>query len=431
MRIITTHKNADFDAFASLMAASVIYPDAVPVLPKTVNPNVKAFLSIHKDLFITSQLSEIDQNEVDSLIIVDASSWKRLEKLKKLKEKKKLEVIIWDHHTEGDIKSTWECVEETGAAVTLLVHEIIKNRKLITPIMATLFLIGIYEDTGNLTFSSTTSLDVSACAFLLDRKADLNVMNSFLRQTYGERQKKILFEMMDNAIRKTINGYRLCFSIVDIQGHISNLSVVVSMFRGLENVDGAFGIFVDEKKCIIIGRSGIDGLDIGKLMRNIGGGGHPGAGSAQIKSEFLQAEAVVELLCELIEGNQRSSISLSDIMSYPVYFVSPKTTMEDLGSLLREKGCTGVPVVENDCIIGVISRRDFKKIRKTEQMQSPVKAFMSPEVKSISSDKSPLEAARMMIKYDIGRVPVTDNNKMIGIITRTDTMRFYYDLLPD
>ena len=50
-RIITTHKNTDFDAFASLVAATLIYPEALAAIPQTVNANVRAFMSIHKDIF--------------------------------------------------------------------------------------------------------------------------------------------------------------------------------------------------------------------------------------------------------------------------------------------------------------------------------------------------------------------------------------------
>ncbi len=51
MDVITTHKNVDFDALASVVAASHLYPDARIVLPRSINANVRAFLSIHKDLF--------------------------------------------------------------------------------------------------------------------------------------------------------------------------------------------------------------------------------------------------------------------------------------------------------------------------------------------------------------------------------------------
>ena len=50
MQIITTHQGTDFDAAASVLAAKILYPEAIAVLPKSLNPKVRAFLSIHKDL---------------------------------------------------------------------------------------------------------------------------------------------------------------------------------------------------------------------------------------------------------------------------------------------------------------------------------------------------------------------------------------------
>jgi tRNA nucleotidyltransferase (CCA-adding enzyme) len=42
-----------------------------------------------------------------------------------------------------------------------------------------------------------------------------------------------------------------------------------------------------------------------------------------------------------------------------------------------------------------------------------------------------MQAARLMIQHDIGRLPVLENGRVIGIITRSDTMRYFYDLLPE
>lgn len=433
LRIVTTHKNMDFDALASVIAATLIYPEAKPVLPRSINPNVKAFLSLHKDLFETLSPSEVDFDAVGSLIVVDTNSWNRLDNFNALKEKEGLEIVLWDHHEGGDIVPTRKRQAVVGATMTLFAEELKQQRKLLTPVLATLFLMGIYEDTGNLTFSSTTSRDAGAAAYLLDRQADLSVLNSFLQQAYGEKQKNILFEMVQSAQRRSVNGYRLSFSTVYINGYVGNLSVVVNMFRKLENVDAAFGLFVEDEKgkCVVISRSRADGLDLGRIMRGLGGGGHPGAGSAQIKSEYLNPDSIINMICEMIDGNQHSSVKLGDIMSFPVVTVNPSTSMEELRNLLREKGCTGVPVVDEGRLVGVISRRDFKKIRKEAQIKSPVKAYMSPNVMHIPASKSPADAARLMIKHDIGRVPVVEDGNMIGIVTRTDAMRYFYDLVPD
>ena len=105
--------------------------------------------------------------------------------------------------------------------------------------------------------------------------------------------------------------------------------------------------------------------------------------------------------------------------------------MEDVAELLREKGCTGMPVLEKNELVGIISRRDFHKIKTDKQRKSPVKAFMSRRIISITPGKSPLQAARRMVKHDVGRLPVVDKGQVIGIVTRSDTMLYFYDQLPD
>ncbi len=432
MKIITTHKNSDFDALASLIAATLIYPDAKPVLPTSINANLKAFLSIHKDLFDIYSPRDIKTEHVDTLIVVDTHSWDRLEGLSALKEKKDLNIIIWDHHVHGDMESDNRYIHETGATITMLIQAIQEQRKLITPIQATLFLIGLYEDTGNLTFPSTLPEDAHAAGFLLDRKADLNILSTFLRQAYGKKQKDILYRMIKKASRKEISGFSVSIAVMDIQGRVQNLAMVVQMYREIVNVDAAFGIFrdVEREKCMVIGRSSVDEINIGLIMRSIGGGGHPGAGSTLLKA--TNPAVVEEMLVELIAGNQQSSVMLSDIMSYPVITVTENTKVEEVTMILRDMGCTGMPVVDKDeHIVGVVSRRDFKKIRKAKQMESPIKAFMSRNVITIEHDRSAIEAAKLMIKHDIGRIPVVKDDKVIGIITRSDAMMYFYDLLPD
>ena len=165
-------------------------------------------------------------------------------------------------------------------------------------------------------------------------------------------------------------------------------------------------------------------------MQAMVGGGHPGAGSALLKT--TDPDVIKKMLEEIIKGNQQTSVILRDIMSYPVVKVNENTPVDEVALILRKTGCTGLPVVnDNDRITGIISRRDFRKIKKASQMQSPVKAFMSRNVISIDYDKNAIEAAKLMIKNDIGRIPVIQDDKIIGIVTRSDVMLYFYDLLPD
>ena len=432
MQIVTTHKNADFDAFASVVAATLLFPEALAVLPKTLNPNVKAFLSIHKDLFETHTPGEIDLKRVQRLIVVDASSWNRLDRMDALKARKGLEILVWDHHIEtGTIHAGRSCIEAVGATTTLLVRELRRQRRILTPMQATLLLAGIYEDTGNLTFPSTRAEDAHAAGWLMERKADLNILNTFLKPAYSEKHKAILFQMLQHAKRSRIKGHSVSINTVAVEGHVDSLAVIVRMYLEILNVDAAFGIFAEASKsrCMVIGRSQIEGLDVGSIMRRMGGGGHPRAGSAQIKG--ASPDAVEQRILELIRGNQQASVPISDLMSFPVQTVTPETRMEEVALMLRTKGITGIPVVNGERVVGMISRRDFRKMRKVSHIKAPVRAFMAADVLTIAPDKSPTQAAQLMVKHDVGRLPVVDNGRVIGIITRSDLMRYFYDLLPD
>lgn len=432
MKIITTHKGTDFDGFASLIAGTVLYPDAVPVLPKTINPNVKNFLALHKELFQVKSPQEIDFQQVTHLIIVDTNTWSRLDHIEPLRNRTDLDIFVWDHHPgKEDIVSNGKGVRETGATITLMVEQIRKEGKKLTQIHATLFLAGIYEDTGGLFFPSTTASDAYAAGYLLEQNADLTVLNSFLKPAYNAEQKNILFEMLKSAERIKVNQHTISCNILEVEGHVGNLSIVVNMYREIINVNAAFGIFFEKnrKVSIVIGRSNADELNMGSILKGLGGGGHPGAGSALIKS--LEPGIVKEMLIDQIRKEHQPS-SLHELMSHPIISVSSDTSMKKVAMILRDKGFSGLPVVDDKKLVGVISRRDFRKLKRENQIDSPVKAYMSrDQIITISSNKSPAEAANLIVKHDIGRIPVIENDEIIGIITRTDVMRYFYNLVPD
>jgi CBS domain-containing protein len=237
--------------------------------------------------------------------------------------------------------------------------------------------------------------------------------------------------MLQQAKRTRIRGHRISINTVAIDGHVDNLAVIVRMYLEILNVDAAFGVFMvgQKNRCMVIGRSQSEGLDVGALMRSMGGGGHPRAGSAQIKGK--SPDAVEQWILEWVRGNQQASVQISDLMSFPVHTVTADACMQAVALILRAKGISGIPVMNGDRLAGMISRRDFRKMRKESQLQAPVKAFMTTDVLTIEPGKSPTQAAQLMVQHDVGRLPVVENGHVIGIITRSDVMRFFYDLLPD
>ncbi len=118
MQVITTHTNSDFDALASLVAASFLYPQAKRVIPSQVNPMVREFLAVHWDMLRLVSRKSLDLSNLTSLIVTDTSSWKRLDNMHELQARHDLEVILWDHHMgQAGIRAGIKRKEEVGATV--------------------------------------------------------------------------------------------------------------------------------------------------------------------------------------------------------------------------------------------------------------------------------------------------------------------------
>jgi len=433
MLIATTHKNTDFDGLASVIAATLLYPDCVGVVPKMTNKNVGQFLSTHKTAFNLILPHEIPHNDVKKLVVVDTDQWHRLDRMEKLANRQDLEIDIWDHHMTGtgDIKPNWSCKEQIGSTVTLFVREMQKRQMKLKALDSTVMLIGLYEDTGHLSYPSTTAEDARAAAYLLDNRADLNVASFFLNPPYEENQKEILFEMMKETEKFTINGNTIGFNTITLDKKVTNLAAIVNMYRKIVNVEALFVIFTNDNRNTIIGRSGSENIHIGQAMAILGGGGHAGAGSATVKSSEMSPQQIKKLIVTGLASNKTESARISDIMSFPVISVTPSTSMRDVQTLMATKKVRGIMVMEDGKVQGIIVLWDLKRVKKEQHWKHPVKAFMARDIITIEPGTSPSIAAGIMIEKDVGYLPVLENNKVIGIVTRTDILTYYYDLLPE
>jgi tRNA nucleotidyltransferase (CCA-adding enzyme) len=92
---------------------------------------------------------------------------------------------------------------------------------------------------------------------------------------------------------------------------------------------------------------------------------------------------------------------------------------------LERVDLTSCPVVDKEgSVSGFISLRDIMKGRKNGKMQAPVKAFMSRPVISAGSKITLREIERIFYKYKIGHLPILEEGKLLGIVTRWDYLQF-------
>jgi len=433
MQIITTHKNTDFDALASVIAGTMLYPGAVGVVPKSVNTNVARFLSTHKTAFNIVLPNEINHDQVKRLIVVDTDQWRRLDRMDRLREREDIEIVLWDHHHNGgDIKADWACQESVGATVTLLVREMKRREMELNPLISTVLLIGLYEDTGHLSYPSTQAEDAAAAAYLLENGADLNVASVFLNPPYEEAQRDILFMMMQDTEKVVLNHHTIGINILKLKQKVPMIADIVTMYRKIINADAVFIIIVnDEKSNTVIGRSGVERVDVGAILKRLGGGGHPAAGSATVKTADYPAQQLKEKIIEVLKENRVGGATIADVMSFPVTIVPGSTPMSTIRNLMQEKKIRGILVGDERNLEGIIVLWDLKKLKREKHWSRPVKAYMARNISSIAPDLQPSQAAQLMVKGKIGHLPVVHEGKVIGIVTRTDILTYFYGLLPE
>ncbi|MBU1614963.1 DHH family phosphoesterase, partial [bacterium] len=238
MELITTHLNADFDALASLVAAKKLHPASELCLPGSTEYNVGKFLQAYPDLISVKKVRQIKLDEISKLVIVDTQGFSRIGKFKKLLAKS-IPIYIYDHHP--PFKETGRiCSCEVGATVTLLLKEIRKRKISITPMEATLFGLGIYEDTGSLTFPTTTARDIETVSFLLGQGADLSFISKFLIQELNPEQVSLLNSLLCDQRRYLLGEKKLAIALAQTRRYVRDLAVIAHQIMDMEGLDALF-----------------------------------------------------------------------------------------------------------------------------------------------------------------------------------------------
>ncbi len=287
MEIITSHTNADFDALASMVAAKKLYPGARLVFPGSQEKSMRdfflesAFYALEID-----RLKNIDVDSITGLIIVDNRNPARLGKLAGALKRPGVSVSIYDHHpaADGDIRGELEIVEEVGATTTIMV-ELLRQKGLpITPLEATIFALGIYEETGLAHVRVHHGAGRAGC-----RVPHL---------PGGPAQHRLRFHLsradrrtgrdpeQPDRIRQKLRHQRRAGGDHDAwRSRISfrTSRVLAHKIRDMESLDVLFLVVQMGDKTHVIARSRIPQVNVGMVLGELGGGGHATAASAVVK----------------------------------------------------------------------------------------------------------------------------------------------------
>lgn len=428
MVLILTHENSDFDAVASQWAARKLHPEATPLLSRRLNRNVQQYLNLYWSAFAFMAADDWRRRRVDQVILVDTQAAPNLRGLHD-----DTPVMVIDHHTGQPPRPEWRYyVEGLGATTTLLVEQIQARGLAITAVEATLFMLGIYEDSGNLTYDTVTPRDIQAAAWLLDQGADLPTVRRFLQIPLTPSQQALYTLLQANVEWINHEGYAILLAATrgpdDLEDEIS---AVATRLRDALAPSAMILLVQMPYRIHLVARSSTDSIDVSVIARALGGGGHSRAAAATLHSDDLAGlrERVLHLLPQAIQP----SLRVRDLMSHHVKTIPLTTSVAEAAVEMQRYGHEGYPVVDEEGqIAGLLTRQAVDRALNHKLGHVPVKQVMRDGQVTVRLTDSAHHVQALMLSEGWGQIPVVDEGQqVVGIVTRTDVLRSLMPPTPD
>jgi tRNA nucleotidyltransferase (CCA-adding enzyme) len=432
----------DFDSLSAQYALTKLHPACRMVLGYPLTGNVRSFIALNRSYLPIVQVKYIDLAKVSRFFLVDCQHLERLgDAAKKLvldgspagqaaardgKVKLSRPLTLFDHH---DIDPTGlmmqatadSIIEKVGAATTILVEQIIKAGIELSEFDATVLAIGIFEDTGCLTYSGTTAKDAQCVSFLIARGADLSVVREYIRPKMEQEQIDLFERLLKNTEILELYGHRFAIAVTQEPNYIEGLATITRQLLELNNVDGAFTVAHMRDRVHIVGRCDAKALSVKQVLQEFGGDGHAGAASAVVKG--VQVREVCERLKAVIQRFAAHQPLARDLMETPVRTVRPDISMDEAGRIMLRYGIDGLVVADGEKVVGIVSRRDIDQSTHHRLGHAKVSGFMSKPVITIVEDTALSQIQQIMVAEDIGRLPVMDDqDRLVGLVSRRDVL---------
>jgi len=431
MDVITTHIGADFDSLAAMIAAKRLYPEAELVLPGSQEKSVRNYLAQEfRNIYEFKKTKHVDPTRIKRLIVVDTRQADRIGELAACLQNPRLAIHLYDHHPDSpdDLRGEVEMIRHFGSTTTLFAQLFQERGITPSPEEATLMTLGIHEDTGSFLHSSTCPEDLMAAAWLLGHGANLDIVTQFVSRELSAEQVNLIGRLHRQAQSYVIRGITVVVSTLIEEEYIDDFAVVVQRLMVMENIDVLFALISMGERTYLIARSRIPEINAGIIAREFGGGGHASAASATIRGMTI-AEAE-ERLVGLLHDHIRPKAVATEMMSAPVITVTPEVSIEQANRLMTRYNVTVLPVVRENGgqengpnptgLMGMISRMVVEKAIFHKLGALPVAEYMTTDIATLPESGTLADVQRLIVENRQRLIPVVRDDKIIGVITRTD-----------
>lgn len=373
-------------------------------------------------MFNFRNVKEIDLSTVRTLVVVDTRQIPRLSHVSEALENDQLEIHAYDHHpdTDNDVNQAAGIVNNWGSTATILTHELIKHDIDITPDEATIIALGIYEDTGSFGFNSTTPEDLHAAAWLLQQGMDVTVVSDLITRDLSAQQISYLNALISAAQTHEIKGIPVVVTEISTEYYVSDFAMLVHKLRDMENIDVLFAIARMDDRVHIVARSRSKDVDVGQICSSFGGGGHASAASASVKKRT--PSQIRDELFALLYTHIRPDRSVSELMSSPAVVIEKDMTIAEGNEIMTRYGLKAAPIVdmESGMFVGVLEHQTADKAMGHGLGGTPATEYMMRAPQTITLDGGLYQAVEIILGNSQRLLPVMDNDAVVGVITRTD-----------
>jgi tRNA nucleotidyltransferase (CCA-adding enzyme) len=424
MDVITTHINADFDCLGSMIAAKRLYPDAVMVFPGGQERSLREFfLKSVQYVFGFKRVRDVDLDAVTRLILVDVRQASRIGPFSDIAQKPDVDIHIYDHHASksGSLRGSVEYVEPVGSTVTVFSHIFMEQDLALTEDEATMMMLGLYEDTGSLTFHTTTVKDYQAAAYLLANGANLNIVSDLIVQELTPDQVRLLNDLLASKTILNIQGINIAIAHASVDYFVGDIATLAHKLKDMENLDVLFVIVRMERRVFMVARSRLKEVHVGEVLQDFGGGGHASAASCSVRD--LTLVQVLEKMPVVLQQHIQPQWEAQHLMSTPVKTVAADDTIASAHQVLSRFNINTVPVLKKNAVVGIITRQLVDKAVYHGLQKQPVSEVMTSDFHKASPDTTVADLKSLIVESNQRFVPIVGDDKLVGAVTRTDLLR--------
>lgn len=426
--LITSHANADADALAAMLAVRRLHDDAALLFPGTQEDSLaRVYANLNKKKFNFLEPGAIDWNQYDRLVIVDTCQKARLNHVGPLLEREGIEIEVWDHHppTQDDISGKDMRHYQTGAITSAICLELKERNIALTPEEATLLGLGIYADTGSFTYSSTTEDDFRAAGWLLGQGMNVNVITDMASHEFSSAQVQALSALLESAKTYMYKNVPVVIAEVALDHYLGDFASLVHKLMEMEKFTALIALGLMGDRIQVVGRSRSDLVNVGEICKELGGGGHVYAASACVRGKMLPE--VRQQVLRHLSDRQMPERTARNYMSSPAVGIETGTGIREADELMLHFGLKAVPVFRKgtrECA-GLLDAQTAARAKSHGLGGEPVEEYMQRRVYTLPPDASIKELAEIIIGARQRLVPIVENQRVVGVVTRTDLINLF------